>query len=548
MASINPNTAVLGIKFARHLLRRSTYVYTKALIDQYALLTPTQAVDLLFTEITPTIEKPFDPVVDGFWMDPGATNDATTQTRKSNIVAGWWWYNAINSANIKYKMCHFLSTRFTVEKTTFTNSLDFYDHIRLLMFYSFGNYKTLAKKITYDNFMLEYLNNTRNLKTTPNENYAREFLELFTIGKGPQIAAGNYTTYTEADIVQAAKVLTGIRRVSARNVIDIDTNIPSGNNNFTNHTTGSKTFGAAFNNQVINGATDNASMSTEFNTFVDMVFNKQDTAKNIVRKMYRYFVKSNISAEVETDIISPLATDLYNNGYNMVPVVKKLLSSLHFYDLDDTNANDEIIGGMIKSPLTQISEVCTYLQATIPNPAATTPTTSATDFYISFWQGFVHNTFMASANMIIFDPENVAGHPALYQAPNFDKNWISASTLISRYKLGESLLDGINRISGSSNIKAKINISLVIKNSDLVSVKDDPFILTQELCNALFGQEPSVARVNHFMNTYLLQGQGAYNWSTAWINYVANNNNSVVEPRLKLLLSNILRAPESQVF
>ena len=57
--------------------------------------------------------------------------------------------------------------------------------------------------------MLIYLNNTSNTKSAPNENYAREFLELFTIGKGPQIEAGNYTTFTEVDVVQAARVLTG---------------------------------------------------------------------------------------------------------------------------------------------------------------------------------------------------------------------------------------------------------------------------------------------------------------------------------------------------
>ena len=54
--------------------------------------------------------------------------------------------------------------------------------------------------------MLRYLDNTENNATNPNENYAREFLELFTILKGAQISEGNYTNYTEIDIQQAAKV------------------------------------------------------------------------------------------------------------------------------------------------------------------------------------------------------------------------------------------------------------------------------------------------------------------------------------------------------
>jgi hypothetical protein len=150
--------------------------------------------------------------------------------------------------------------------------------------------------------------------------------------------------------------------------------------------------------------------------------------------------------------------------------------------------------------------------------------------------------------MILFDPENVAGHPAYYQAPDFDKNWISASTLIARYRLGESLLDGYNRISGNAATNTKINISDVIRNSNIVSVANDPFVLTSELCNALFAQEPDVDRINYFMNSYLLQGLTNNYWTTAWDDYIATNSNTVVEFRLKLLVKNILRAPESQMF
>lgn len=49
--------------------------------------------------------------------------------------------------------------------------------------------------------MLRFLDNNLNRKNSPNENYARELLELFSIGKGPQIGPGNYTNYTEIDIL-----------------------------------------------------------------------------------------------------------------------------------------------------------------------------------------------------------------------------------------------------------------------------------------------------------------------------------------------------------
>jgi uncharacterized protein (DUF1800 family) len=549
MASLNPNTNVLGIAFAKHLLKRATFSYTKPLVDQFAALTPQQALDLLLQDSPLVLPIPYDPLPssapDGFWTESTALPTSFgSQTRKASIVAGWWWYNAIQTPTLKYKLSHFLSTRFTVEKSNGAGtSTEFYDHIRLHLFYAFGNYKTLAKKVTVDNSMLLYLNNTANNKNSPNENYAREFLELFTIGKGPQIAAGNYTNYIEADIVQAARVLTGFKRKNDRSVIDPVTGIPKGYNLFSQHHLSPKVFSSAFNNTTINPATDDISMDVELNDFVEMVFNQMATAKNICRKLYIYFVKGTITPEVETDIITPLAQLLYTSNYELVPTVRKLLESQHFYDLDDSNASDETIGAIIKSPLQQVSEICTYLQATIPNP-----TTDPLNFYNQFWIKFVHDTFLTGSNMVLFDPENVAGHLAYYQAPEFDRSWISSSTLIARYRLGESLLDGFNRISGNANTAAKINISTVIQNGGLISNASDPVALTTELCNAVFAQNPDVDRIAYFMNSFLLQGSVNYYWTDAWNTYLTSANNSVVEPRLKLLVSKLLSAPESQIF
>lgn len=550
MASLNPNTTVLGTKNAKHLLRRATFVYSKALIDQYATLTASQALDLLLVDNPLTLSLPYDPLPssspDGFWTE--STNLATSfldQNRKASYVAGWWWYNAINSPTLKFKLSHFLSTRYTVIRDTDVSgsATEFYDYVRLLLFYSYGNYKTLAKKMTLNNSMLCFLSNSSNVKNSPNENYAREFLELFTIGKGPQIAAGNYNNYTESDIVQTARVFTGFKRKPERSIIDPETGIPKGYNQFSDHNTSSKTFSSAFNNQVITSATDAASMDIELNNYIEMVFNQPATAKNICRKIYTYFVKSNISTEAENDIITPLAQDLHNNNYEIVPIIKKLLESQHFYDLDNSDSGDETIGGIIKSPIQQLSEICTFLQATIPNPNS-----DPLNFYNVFWWNFVNNIFCRLSNMVLFNPENVAGHAAYYQAPDFDKSWISSSTLIAKYRLGESLLDGINRIYGNTNIAAKISISEVLKNGSIVSNPSDPFILTSELCNALFAQETDVERITYFMNSFLLQDFTGPYWTDAWNSYIITNTNTVVESRLKLLVTKILRAPESQMF
>ena len=549
MASLNPHTNALGTAFARHLLRRATFGYSKQLVDQFAALTPNQALNLLLQDNSPAVTLPYDPLPagtpDGFWTTSTVLSTTfTNQARKANIVSGWWWYNATKSATLKYKLTHFLSTRFTIEKTTNAGSAtDFFDHLMLLEKFAYGNYKTLAKKMTVNNSMLLYLNNNANIKTAPNENYAREFFELFTIGKGPQISAGNYTNYTEVDVVEAAKVLTGFKRQNTRATIDPDTGIPMGTTQFSQHNVTTKTFSTAFNNQTIAPATSATAMFTELDQFVEMVFGKIATAKNICRKMYIYFVKANITSEVESDIIAPLAQMLFSNGYELAPVIRKLLESQHFYDLDDANPNDENIGAIIKSPLQQISEVCSSLQVTIPDP-----NTNPAGFYINFWNNFVHNSFMTLSNMIPFDPENVAGHPAYYQSPDYDKTWISASTLIARYRLGESMLDGLNRISGNANIIAKVDIVNVVKNGGVFTNASDAVALTTQLCNLLFAQNPDVSRVTYFMNSFLLQGLATFYWADAWNLFLANNNKSVVEPRLKLLVSKLLAAPESQIF
>lgn len=548
MSALDPNLSPLGPRNARHLLRRACFRYTKSQIDQLAGLTGPQALDLLCQIQAPILALPYDPQPtagpDGFWTESASSATSFTgQGRKANIVAGWWWYNALNDNTLRYKLSYFLSTRFTVEKQNGAGSAtEFYDHLRLCMFYAYGSYKTFARKMTLDNSMLNYLNNTTNNKNSPNENYAREFFELFTIGKGPQIGPGNYTHYTEQDIVQAARVLTGFKRNSARTTIDPDTNLPRGSNNFSQHHTGTKVFSQAFNQTSISPAANAEGMDLELAQFVDMVFGKIETARHLSRKLYLFFVRGKITPEIEQQVIFPLADELFSNDYNLLPVVRRLLASKHFYDLDDADANDEIIGGMVKSPLQLLSETCSYLQATLPNP-----TTQANDFYITFWQNFAHNTFLSNANMVLFDPDNVAGHPAYHQSPEYDRAWISSSTLIARYRMGESMLDGRNRIGNNGNIVALIKIVEVIRDGGLVSNADDPQVLCQDLCDALFGQSPDADRVAYFKTSFLLQGMEDSYWTNAWTDYLNNNNASVVEPRLKLLLRKILSAPEFQL-
>ena len=285
-----PYAGVLGLRKAKHLLRRATFNYSKNNINEMATMTASEAISFLTSDSDYLLSEPFDYQNDGFWTSSNELpNSFSTQDKKRAYVCSWWWYNAVNQFTIKYKLSYFMFTSFTVANNSNSGaSTYFFDYLKLLDFYALGNIKTLAKKITKDNAMLEYLNNTDNYANNPNENYAREFLELFTILKGPQIGVDNYTNYTELDVQQAAKVLTGFRKMNDRSIIDEETNLPTGWNDTSKHDTSNKVFSDAFDNQEIIGQESEDGMNQELDDFVDMIFNKQETARSYCRKLYRF--------------------------------------------------------------------------------------------------------------------------------------------------------------------------------------------------------------------------------------------------------------------
>jgi uncharacterized protein (DUF1800 family) len=543
MASIDPISVTLDLRKAKHLLRRASFNFDKATIDSFVGLTITDALNQLSSTVTNAWVEPHDPFPssnpDGYWLSSTELpNSFNGQTRKKKIIASWWWYNAIQQNTLRHKLTFFLHTSFTVSKDNGSGtSTHFYDHLRLLDFYAYGNIKTLAKKITFDNSMLDYLDNTSNNANNPNENYAREFLELFTILKGPQIANGDYTNYTEVDVQQAAKVFSGIKVKNDRSIIDSDTNLPKGRIAISKHDSTNKTFSHAFNNQIITGGNTETTIVDELDEFVEMVFGQQATAISFCRKLYRYFVKSEISSEVESDIIQPLATELKNNNYEILPTVKKLLSSKHFFDTDDSDATDETLGSQVKSPLQMVSEVSTQFNLSIPDPI-----NSDVDFYVFFT--FIHDHFLLSSGMDLFSPDSVAGYPAHYQEPDYDRHWFSSNTVLGRYKLIESFITGRNKIGNNNLIRTQLDIVTYVK--DQLANPFDAMDIITEISGLLYPEDIDVDRKSYFAEN-LLEGFPAYYWSDAWGNYIATNDPMVVKSRLDALISSMINAAEFQL-
>ncbi|CAL2057690.1 DUF1800 family protein [Tenacibaculum sp. 190524A05c] len=539
--TLDQHTQALGLRNAKHLLRRTSFNYTKETLLEFSNLTPEQAFDKLITTQNTKLSEPYDHKPEdnphGFWTSSPDGSSLDGQFRKKIYVAYWWLYNGLHQNSLKQKMTFFLHTSFTVSKFNAGSSVHFYDHMRLLEYYAFGNLKTMSKKITYDNSMLDYLDNTKNNANNPNENYAREFLELFTILKAEQVGNGDYTNYTELDVQQAAKVFSGIKTQYDRTNIDSDTNLPMGRIDTFRHDKDDKTFSYAFDDTVITGSDTEEGIAQELDNFVEMVFSKEATAISFVRKLYRYFVKSEWEDEVEENVIKPLAQQLQTNNYEILPILKTLLTSKHFYDLDDADNSDEIIGSIIKSPLQICNELISFFKIDIPDPV-----TESEDFFRFF--DFLYRFYLSAAGMALWAPDSVAGYPAHYQSPDFDRHWFSSNTVLARYKLIESLLTGRNKIRYNNRINVELNIVEFVQNN--INEPSYATDLITELADLLYPEPISDERKAYFAQN-LLEGFPDYYWTNAWLGYTGSGDDTVVKSRLNALIIQMINAAEFQI-
>jgi len=173
--------------------------------------------------------------------------------------------------------------------------------------HALGNFGELLHAISKDPAMLLFLNNQQNRKKHPNENFAREVMELFTLGEG---------NYTENDIKEAAKAFTGwqVNRLGKfeKNVAE--------------HDEGSKT---------VFGKTGNF----DGENIIEMLLEKKQTAKYICTKLYRFLVNHTEDAE----FIERMTNEFYNSKYNIEHLLRFVLTSSHFYE-------ERNIGCRISSP------------------------------------------------------------------------------------------------------------------------------------------------------------------------------------------------------
>ncbi|TNE57177.1 MAG: DUF1800 family protein [Bacteroidetes bacterium] len=550
MASLVPLSGTLGHRRATHLLRRASFRFTKAQVDQLAGMSASQAVSSLLVTPPLQMDQPVydqpdtDPIENTTWLLPTGLPLPDSQGVLRRYVSGWWLHEALHDPGITHKMALFYH-QFMITSILAYGNQHYFDYLRLLRWGALGNFKKLATKLVTDNTMLLYLNNHDNLKANPNENFAREFFELFTIGKGPQIGPDDYTNYTEDDIALAARVFTGFRARGLRDEYDPETGIPRGRVVLSQHDTNDKVFSDKFQNTKIVGAKTANDMWIELNAFVNMVFAQEATAKNLCRRLYRWFVSKNITQEIEDDIITPLATTLRIGNYEVKPVIKQLLQSKHFFDEDDSDNTDEILGGMIKSPLDMALQTITLFDIPLNHPTGNPRGL----FYLQMSFG-IGDRMLLTSGFPLFDPNDVAGYPAYYQEPIYSRQWFNSSTIIPRYKFPTKLLSG--KVSHGSNPNASIYMRLDIvnwvKSSGFFSDPSDPYALVQELLAYTLPEEVNNDRFNYFYQDVFLDNLPPADWTYEWQNYLDTGNATEVKIPLEKLIQAIMYSPEFQTF
>ena len=513
-STLAPYTGTWGYAQAAHLLRRSLLGPTRTEILAAAGSNLTAALGSLLTPAA----TPLPPVnvsatdtsvpIGQTWISQAFDQNFEGVRRAS--LRDWWLGLQLNQdTSLTEKMTLFWHNHFVVELSIINDARMGYEYVRLLRQHALGNVKQLARDVTVTPAMLRYLNGNQSTAGAPNENYGRELLELFTVGKGPLIGPGNYTNYTEADVQAAAKVLTGWRDQATA---------PVGSHyTASRHDATTKVFSGAFGSASIT-----ANGASEYQDLVNLIFQQAETARFLVRKLYRWFVYYLIDAQVETDIIQPLATLLIQSSFDIAPVLRALLGSEHFFDVLN-------MGCLIKSPLDFTVGLLRQMEVVFP--------TAAGNLVAQYGHWDYINGLSYVMQQTLGDPPNVAGWAAYYQTPQFHELWINAVTLPRRNQVTDLFIG-----NGYTRSGVKIVIDPVAQVQSLPAVTaSDCNLLIDEFVRLML---PIVLTANQlaFLKAALLPGLPDFEWTVEWQAYLAAPTNTAKKTAVASKLRAMLRA------
>ncbi len=509
-------------KEAAHLLKRTTFGPTYQEIKKSVTEGLQKTLDALFApQPAPALpinyyfkDDPEVPIGET-WVGKPVTRDVKGLLPARNASLSTWAIGQMvdKPINVIEKLILFWHNHLVVSNI-FSPEVK-YQYLLTLRKHALGDFKQLMKDITIDAAMLEYLNGNENTAKSPNENYAREVLELFTIGKGPLIAPGDYTNYTENDIQELARALTGWTVNRRRGMVQF---------NSRKHDTGTKQLSGHFNNATIPNLGDK-----EYERVIDIIFEQDEVSRFLCRQLYIWYVNSAITDEVEMNVIEPMAKILRDNNYHVAPALRALLESEHFY----AECN---VGVMVKSPMDYTFELFRTGNAPVPKETV--------QKYI-LWS--VLARALRNMEQAMFFLPSVAGWQAYYQEPVYYRYWLNSISLNLRKDVNDAFVKG--KVRGRGLKKGyMLDLLGLIEQFD---APENPDALIKTLASLFMSYPLTQEQYDYLKSEVLIPGLPDYEWTEEYGDYLDDPANEdkrkAVLGRLQAVLLVLLSMPENQL-
>jgi uncharacterized protein (DUF1800 family) len=280
------------IKQVGHLYRRAAFGATAVDLDAALKAGPEKAVDALLHAAADD-----DPAVAAFVQQTDPLAQSIARANNGPQLRAWWLYRMLYSPQpLREKLTLFWHNHFATSNAKLQNVGSMLGQYRLMHKHALGNFAVLLQEMSKDPAMLVWLDTRGSKKGTPNENYARELMELFSLGPG---------NYTEKDIREAARAFTGWDLKDGKAVFKADA-----------HDDGEK---------IVLGQTG----KWQGEDIVRFCLDQEAAPRFIARKLFRFLISETLPAM--PDLIEPLAEQLRKSNWDFGGLVRTVLRSNLFF-------------------------------------------------------------------------------------------------------------------------------------------------------------------------------------------------------------------------
>lgn len=404
-----------------HLYRRLGFGASLEQIQQGLQMSPADLIDHLL-DTAADLGPPDPPYWGGWTLDEYSSNPDPNLVFTHRDELRRRWMGDMLDEGIRAKMALFWHNHFVTALNTYGCNAFLWGYFSLIHDNAFGNFRIFAREMGKTGAMLIYLNGNLNVAGQPNENYARELMELFTMGES--------NGYTQADIVEMARALTGWR--ASGYYCDPPYFDPA------RHDDTPKT---------IFGQTSNFTFTTAHN----LIFSTraEQVSHFITSKLFKHFLYQ----YPDNAVINGLAQTFRDNNWELLPVIKQLVKSELFFD-------DSMMNVRLKNPLESMLNL--YKTAGTPASLVTNDRWDA----MSYWS--------YQLGQEIFNPPNVAGWKG-------HRNWINENTLTARWNYSSAVAYWLTTVDESRESLRTLAITLTNESND-------PATITAALVDFFLGQ------------------------------------------------------------